>query len=321
MDAVCLGILVADLFASPIDALPQPGELKTTSGFLMGAGGCASNTAACLRRLGRTVRVVGKVGEDLFGDFVVRELGGRGIDTSGVTRSRTHQTSSTVILNVLGQDRRYLHVIGANSDFTAEDVDPAALDDARVMYVGGYPAMPGFRPADLAALFEQARRKRLVTVLDVVIPAGFPTPMDWLAPVLPFTDYFLPNEDEARALTGLEDPHEQAKSLWRYNPGGTVVITRGERGSLTKCGTVVVDTPAFPVEAVDESGAGDAFSAGLITGVLEQWPLQEVLLFASAAGASCTRALGCIDGVFTFEQTVAFLENASAGAPRPQGAN
>src|SRR5579885_3365585 len=300
MDAVCLGILVADLFASPIDALPQPGELKTTSGFLMGAGGCASNTAACLRRLGRTVRVVGKLGEDLFGDFVVRELGGRGIATSGVTRSRTHQTSSTVILNVLGQDRRYLHVIGANSDFTAEDVDPAALDDA---------------------LVEQARRKRLVTVLDVVIPAGFPTPMDWLAPVLPFTDYFLPNEDEARALTGLEDPHEQAKSLWRYNPGGTVVITRGERGSLTKCGTVVVDTPAFPVEAVDESGAGDAFSAGLITGVLEQWPLQEVLLFASAAGASCTRALGCIDGVFTFEQTVAFLENASAGAPRPQGAN
>ena len=57
MDAVCVGILVADIFASPIDSVPKPGELKTTAGFLLGAGGCATNTAACLRRLGRSVTI------------------------------------------------------------------------------------------------------------------------------------------------------------------------------------------------------------------------------------------------------------------------
>jgi sugar/nucleoside kinase (ribokinase family) len=314
MDVVCLGILVADLFAEPIDALPQPGQLKTTGGFLLGAGGCASNTAACLRKLGRSVRILGKVGSDLFGDFVVKELGERGVDTSAIRRSVAHQTSSTVILNVRGEDRRYLHVIGANADFTIADVDRTTMDDSRVIYVGGYLAMPGFRPDDLAGLFAYAKHKRLRTVLDVVIPAGTEAPMEWLSPVLPFTDYFLPNEDEARILTGLEDPLDQAKALWRRSPNGTVVITRGERGSLAKCESVVVDTPAFAVEAVDESGAGDAFAAGLITGILEDWPLERILVFASAVGASCTRALGCIEGVFTFERAVAFLESSAVPA-------
>ena len=64
MEVVCLGIVCADLFAQPVAALPQPGELKTTDGFLQSAGGCAANVAVDLRRLGRSVSVVGKVGHD-----------------------------------------------------------------------------------------------------------------------------------------------------------------------------------------------------------------------------------------------------------------
>ena len=65
MDVICLGILVADIFAEPIPAIPAPGQLGLTDRFLLGAGGCASNTAACLSRLGRKVKVLGKVGSDL----------------------------------------------------------------------------------------------------------------------------------------------------------------------------------------------------------------------------------------------------------------
>ena len=107
MDAVCLGILVADIFSSPVDSVPAAGELKLAERFLLSAGGCAVNTAACLRRLGREVRVLGKVGQDLFGDFVLRDLERLGIDASSIKRSQTHPTSGTFIMNVKGEDRRY----------------------------------------------------------------------------------------------------------------------------------------------------------------------------------------------------------------------
>ena len=302
MDVACIGILVADIFASPIDSLPREGELKTTDRFWLSVGGCAANTAVDLRHLNRSVAIMGKVGNDMFGDFVVDELGRHCIETSHVTRSPSLPTSSTVIVNVRGQDRRYIHCIGANAEFRLADVDLSCLEKCQVLYVGGYLATPGIPASDLAKLFKAAKEKSVTTVLDVVIPAGVSVSLAQVAPVLPYTDYFLPNEDEARLLTGERDVVEQVKCLARLNPACTVVITRGEHGSLAKCGSVLMDTAPFPVEAMDESGAGDAFAAGFITGLLEDWPFDYTLCFASAVGASCTRALGCHDGVSCFDE-------------------
>jgi sugar/nucleoside kinase (ribokinase family) len=311
-----VGILVADIFASPIDSMPKAGELKTTEGFLLAAGGCATNTAACLRRLERSVTVMGKVGQDMFGDFVLRDLERLGIEVAHVRRSRTHPTSATVIVNVRGEDRRYLHAIGANADLTLADLDLSVLGQGRILYVGGYLAMPTFGAADLRQLFCEARKRSLVTVLDVVIPAGVSVSLGQVDQVLAYTDYFLPNEDEARHLTGRLDPAEQADVLTKQHPGCTVVITQGARGCLAKQGDQLIRTPPFRMESVDESGAGDAFTAGLIAGILEGWPLDYSLHFAAAVGASCTRALGCTAGVFRFEEAVAFL----AGRQEPDAA-
>ena len=317
MDVICLGILVADLFASPIDSLPNEGELKTTDHFLLSAGGCAVNTAVDLRRLNCSVAALGKVGGDMFGDFVTAELQRHGIDTSNVKRSATLPTSSTVILNVTGQDRRYLHCIGANAELCLADVDCSVLAATRVLYVGGYLAMPSFNPGDLARLFEMAKKHSVVTVLDVVIPAGHSVSLEQVEPVLPYTDYFLPNQDEARALTGFDEPIDQAKCLARVNPACTVVVTRGHRGSLTKYGNALIDTTPFHMDSIDESGAGDAFTAGFIAGLLQDWPIDTTLSFASAVGASCTRALGCHEGVFTFNEAVEFLRGRARCSPEP----
>ena len=308
MDAVCLGILVSDLFASPIDSLPRAGELKKTEKFLQAAGGCAMNVAADLRRLGRSAALAGMVGEDMFGDFVIREAERWGILASSVQRSSQSQTSSTVIIPVRGEDRRYLHSTGANSDFSLAGFDRSLLEGASVLYVGGYLAMPKFSPADLADLFHYARQRKLITVLDIIVPAGATVSLSEVEDVLPHTDYFLPNDDEARRLTGCEDVRGQAETLSRLNPESCVVITRGVRGCTAKWRSEWIETPAYTVESVDESGAGDAFTAGLITGILEGWPLNRILGFASVVGASCTRALGCTDGVFSFEQAVEVLE-------------
>jgi sugar/nucleoside kinase (ribokinase family) len=247
------------------------------------------------------------VGTDLFGDFVVSELQSRGIQTSQVRRSTAKPTSATVIINVTGEDRRYLHCIGANADYRGSDLDAAALDGNQVLYAGGYLAMPAFNSDDLLCLFKKAKERGVITVLDVVIPAGLEEPMGQVAPALEYTDYFLPNDDEARILTGASDIYGQADALHRIAPGCTHVITMGPEGSLARTRDETIRTPPVAVEAVDESGAGDAFAAGLIRGLLEGFPLEQTLRLAAAVGASCTRALGCSAGLFTFEEAVASM--------------
>jgi len=307
MDVACLGILVADIFASPIDRLPAAGQLSLTDGFVLGAGGCATNTAACLSRLGRKVKVLGKVGDDFFGDFVLDDLRRLGTDVSGVLRSQTHPTSGTVILNVKGEDRRFVHCIGANADFSFPDISLSILDEIRVLYVGGYLAMPGFGEDDLTQLFREAKQRSVVTVLDVVVPPGLSLTQSQVEAMLAYADVFLPNDDEGYAMSGLREPRDQAEFFARANPACDVVITQGARGALARRANEVIQVGAYSVRSVDGSGAGDAFAAGFVAGLLEDWSLEETLRFASAVGASCTRALGCINGVFDFEEARAFV--------------
>ena len=306
-DVVCAGILVADIFGSPVDAAPAQGQLVSLDGYLLSAGGCACNTAADLKRLGLEPTVLGKVGDDLFGGFVLQDLRRLGIDTNYVTKSQTKPTSCTFILNVRGEDRRYIHCFGANADFSIGDIDLKCLDGAKVLYMGGYLAMPAFRPSRLAELFQEARRRGVITALDVVIPAGASSPLAQVQPALPYTDVFLPNDDEARALTGRSDPLEQAEALAEINPDCTIVITQGRRGALAKQGRSVVRAGVFRVDAIDESGSGDAFDAGFLAAMLEGKSLNDSLRFASAVGASCTRALGCHAGVFNRKEALEFL--------------
>ncbi len=311
MEIICAGNLVADIFAYPIAALPAAGQLSLTQCLLFGAGGCATNTAACLRRLGRPAKVLGKVGDDVFGNLVIEDLKRLGIDASGVQRSRTHPTSGTVIINVIGEERRYIHCIGANADFSFSDIDCLALNGAKALYLGGYMAMPRFGAEDLAQLFREAKKRSLTTILDVVIPSGQSIPGEEVAAMLAYTDVFLPNDDEACALTGLREPRAQAGYLGRMNPDCCVVVTQGRRGALAQRKDEVIQVGSYAVEAIDESGSGDAFAAGFITGVLQGWSLEDTLRFASAVGASCTRALGCTDGVFRFDEALTFVSENS----------
>lgn len=307
VDVVCVGILIADVFASPMDSLPAAGELAIIDRYVMGAGGCASNTAAALRRLGRSASVLGKVGEDFFGEFVLHDLKRLGVDTSWVKRSRGTPTSCTFILNVRGEDRRYIHCFGANAEFSLADIDWEALEGARALYVGGYFALPAFLPAHVGELFRGAKSRGLITALDVVMPLGSRASLQDLRPALRHTDVFLPNEDEARALTGRSDPLHQAEILARDSPNGTIVITQGKAGVLARRGTQIFRAGIYKVDSIDESGGGDAFSAGYLVGMLENWSLEDSLRFASAVGASCTRALGCHEGVFHYNEALAFV--------------
>jgi len=293
---LCAGILVGDLFVPPLPRLPASGELLATEDFLMQPGGCAANVAVALSKLGVGSRVVGRVGHDAFGDFVSSALAASGIDVSFIGRSETVGTSKTVIVPVLGEDRRYLHTVGANADLTEADFRPGVMSGVEAVYLGGYLVLPGLRPGAVVEVFDAAHRAHAQTLLDVVLPGDAAATLDDLRPILPSVDFFLPNYDEAARLTDEPDPERQA-ALFNRAGAQTVIITMGAEGLLVRTATGTRRVAAPRVEVVDGSGAGDAFTAGLIVGILEGWPLERSLVFASQVGALACTALGCTDGI------------------------
>jgi len=303
---LCVGILVADVFVPPLERLPAAGELLATDDFLLQPGGCAANTAIALGKLGVRAAVCGRVGGDLLGDFVERDLRAREIDTSGVRRTEGYGTSKTVIIPVAGEDRRFIHTFGANAALTAGDIEPAALGAAEVVYIGGYLILPSLREGELAERLREARARGTRIVLDVAVPVGQELPADAASLLLPLADYFVPNLDEARALTGESDPRRQAERFLEHG-ANTVAIKLGERGAYVRSGETAFEVLAPPVEVVEPSGAGDAFAAGLMVGILEGWELERSVRFASVIGGSACTALGCWAGVFTRAQAEAFL--------------
>ncbi len=305
---VCAGILVADLFVPPLERLPMGGDLVVTEDFLVQPGGCAANTAISLAKLGVPVSVSGKVGKDMFGDAVERDLRTSGVRTDALRRSSSHGTSKTVILPVIGEDRRYIHTIGANADFTVDDIAFPLAMQVRVFALGGYFVLPRLEPLRIIDLLDSMRKNGVRTVLDIVVPASTDHPtLDDLRPILPFIDVFIPNAEEAAMLTGETDPGKQAELFLRAGCA-IAIITRGKDGALLMSAHETLETPAFPVEVVDVSGAGDAFVAGFIVGLLEEWSLADSLRFASVIGASACTHLGCTSGVFTRAEAETYIQ-------------
>jgi sugar/nucleoside kinase (ribokinase family) len=305
-DVGCAGILVADTFCGPMKRLPRPGELLALDEMPSKAGGCAANVAIDLAKQGFAVDVCGCVGADPSAEVLLGSLSAAGVGCGQVRRLDSHPTSKTVIVLVEGEDRRYLHVFGANAAFSVGQIPRAWIDSLRVFYLGGLLVMPAVDFGELADLLAYCRGRGVRTVVDVVVPHDY-SGTQALAPILPHVDYFLPNDDEARRLTGHADPERQLDALLGQG-AQTVIVTCGDKGSLAGSAAKRWRAGAYRVDSIDPTGAGDAFAAGVVTGVLRGWEMGLLLRYAAALGASATRAIGTTDGVFTAEAGQAFLD-------------
>jgi sugar/nucleoside kinase (ribokinase family) len=304
-DVGCAGILVEDTFCGPMPSLPTEGSLLALNDMVVKAGGCAANVAIDLAKQGVSVDVVGCVGRDSAADFLLKTYQANGVGHSKVVRVNEHGTSRCIILLVKGEDRRYLYVDGANKTFSASHISRDWLAQLKVFYLGGLFVLPGMDPDGLAGLLEYCRSRGVLTVVDVVVPQEM-RGMSELKQLLPLIDVFVPNEDEARLFTGLTDPMDQLRA---FEAAGarTVIVTCGGRGSVAlnsgkrwRCGV-------YQMEVVDPSGSGDAFTSGVIRGMLAGWNFRRTLCYASAIGASVTRAPGTTDTVFSASEAEEFV--------------
>jgi sugar/nucleoside kinase (ribokinase family) len=309
-DVVCLGILVADAIARPVDDVPPRGALELVDEISLHGGGCALNTASALVRLGLEARVVGKVGADSFGDFILQLLDERGVDRRGVLQDSAVSTSATVVLVDSAGERTFLHLPGANGRLRREELDEDALFSGRALHVAGALVMPELDGSPTAGVLEEAKARGLTTSLDTVWDAT--GRWERLLPTLPHLDLFVPSLAEGSAISRELEPESVAAWL-RERGVGTVALKLGVEGCFVASEEFEGFVAAPTVEAIDGTGAGDAFAAGLLYGHLAGWPLERAAALANAAGALAATAVGAVEGVRGLEETLALagLESAA----------
>lgn len=289
MDRILVaGELNADLVMRGLPSLPILGRELIGTGFQITLGGSSAITAARLAALGAPVDFVGQVGDDDLGRFVQRELGTFGVNTHLMQTIAGTSTDVTIALTY-EQDRALLTYSGLMVTFDGHAITRDLLANYTHLHVGSFFLQTALQ-SHLPRIFQQARALGLTTSLDT----GWDPYEQWLqnahlAPTLAQTDYFFPNETEARALTDSVTPLAD-------RVGGTLIVKRGGKGASAVPANrqhAQIEVEAFPVEVVDTTGAGDAFNAGfLYATVIDQAPLPEALRFATACGAQAVTQVG-----------------------------
>ena len=306
-DVACLGIMVADIVARPVTGLPARGQLALVERMELHTGGCAVNTGIALAKLGRRVAVLGKVGRDGFGDFVCNVLAQYGIDTSGVVRDPVTNTSATMVMVDPEGERTFLHYLGANGTLCADDVDFDVVKQAEILHVAGSFLMPTFDGQQTAEVLQKAHEMGVKTSLDT----AWDSTGRWFAtiePVLPHIDYFLPSFEEAVQIAGCDEPEEVADFFLGYGME-IVALKMGAQGCFVKSAERTIRLPAYNVQVVDATGAGDCFAAGFLAGLSMGWDLELTAKLANAAGAACVTAIGATTGVRSLEETLAIMSS------------
>jgi sugar/nucleoside kinase (ribokinase family) len=316
-DVVCLGILVADAIARPVERLPERGALALVDEISLHGGGCAVNTASALVRLGLEAAAVGKVGADALGDFLLGLLDERGVDRRGVLRDAAVPTSATVVLVDAQGERTFLHLPGANGRLRRGELDPEVLYSGRALHLAGALVMPELDGPPTAAILAEARSRGLLTSLDTVWDAT--GRWERLLPSLVHVDLLAPSLAEARAISGETTP-EAAAAWLRAHGAGAVAVKLGAAGCYVSAAGFEGHVRAPEVTAVDGTGAGDAFVAGLLYGVLAGWPLEQAAALATAAGALATTAVGAVEGLRGLDETLALAGQTESETGWPASA-
>lgn len=309
MRVACVGILVADAIVSQVEGYPGRGVLKRVDSVTLHNGGNAMTAAMNLRKLGVESALVGKVGCDIFGDFLRERLVSAGVDVKGLRADPTSQTSVSIVMLDATGERSFLHCVGANGTFGIKDIDYSVIESCDLVFVTGSFLMDTFDGAETAEFLKTCKKMGKTTFLDVCWDAKNKW-SELLDPAMPYIDYLMPSIDEAERLADCRDPDE-ISAVFMNKGVRNVVIKLGSKGSYLrlegeKKGRVF---PAVKgVTAVDTTGAGDSFCSGFLAAYARGKSPEECITFANATGALCVTAQGATTGIRTYEETICFME-------------
>jgi Sugar kinases, ribokinase family len=259
-------------------------------------------------RLGLRMAMVGVVGDDALGRFIVSAMAERGVDPSDVIVDPAVPTGASVHLSG-PSDRAILTAAGTMPLLTVAQVPPRSIRRARHVHVSSVFLLDAARP-DLPGLLRSVRAGGGTTSVD----CNWDPRETWdggLRAILAETDVFLPNAVEAALITGIDDVAEAARALVALGPR-IVAVKLGEDGALVATATgELIRVPALPVEPLETTGAGDSFDAGFLAGWLEGRSLVDCLSLGAVCGALSTRGIGGTATQPTMDEAMAALEGWS----------
>jgi sugar/nucleoside kinase (ribokinase family) len=307
MKILIAGELNLDLVLQDYQSFPELGKEVLVEDLSLTMGSASAICAAGLARLGDDVSFAGKLGADFWGDLVLQHLREFGVDARYVMRDSTIKTGLTVSITS-ARDRALVTYLGSIAELREADVKDMWFSGCQHLHVSSPYLQMGLRPG-LKSLLARAHRFGLSTSLD----PGFDPSGRWerdVVDALAEVDYFFPNEVELRAIAGVEDPADALRSL---DNGRTVTIAKlGAAGCMVLSGGKPLHIPAFSIEPIDTTGAGDSFNAGFLHAHLGGQNLIESTRFAAACGALSTRGLGGTAAQPTEAEATAFLAAHSA---------
>ncbi|MEO3814465.1 PfkB family carbohydrate kinase [Sphaerisporangium sp. B11E5] len=294
MSVVTVGAHIVDVLARPVESIPAGQDTHLLEQIRVTAAGAAAATAVDLAKLGVPVASVGAVGDDELGDLLLMVMGRHGVDVRGVVRKAGEQTAASILPIRPDGGRPSFHVPGANLGLSTADVDPAVIIGARVVHLGGMDVTWGLHDPIFHETLRAARTGGTVVTLDLL--SNMPELMPAARAFLPFTDHFLPNEEQALMMTGAADAETAAAALLAEGPT-SVIVTLGGAGSLVATADGVTRVPALDVPVVDTTGCGDAYCAGFVAGLLDGRDVLAAARLGTAVAARVAGGLGSDAGL------------------------
>ncbi|CUS25926.1 ribokinase family sugar kinase [Paucilactobacillus oligofermentans DSM 15707 = LMG 22743] len=297
-----LGSLNLDTIVT-IKRIPQPGETISSADKSSAAGGKGANQAIAAVRAGAKVNFIGKVGNDDAGKFMVKSLSDDNVDTSNVSKDDKVGTGSAIILLDENGQNSIVVYGGTNQEVTGEDIASAHAQIKESNFL-----IAQFETPQAAALeaFKFAKENGVTTILN-------PAPADSILPeLLQYTDILVPNETESETLTGIKVTDEQSMlenfAAFRKMGVKNLVITVGDKGAFYANDTDHAFVPAFKVNAVDTTAAGDTFIGSLSSQLTSDLSNMETAIsFAQRASSITVQGMGAIPSIPTLAQ----IEEAS----------
>ncbi|MCL2513774.1 MAG: carbohydrate kinase family protein [Oscillospiraceae bacterium] len=303
-DIACVGIIVADVIAKPVDSLPEKGLLGQVGSIRLLNGGNAMTAAVNCSKLGLSSAMLGKIGGDAFGGFLKGVLSENKVNIDGLAVDKNAQTAASVALVGSDGERTFLHCVGADGTFSIDDVNWGIIEKSKLVFLTGSFLMDKFDGAQTVGFLKRCKETGKTTALDVC----WDSRGRWgelLNHALPYVDIFLPSIDEARKLTGADALDEISERLIGAGVK-TAVIKLGKNGCYIRENK---NTPGYAVRAcledikpVDTTGAGDSFCSGFLTAYIKGMDLQDCARFANAAGAISVTRQGATTGIESYNQ-------------------
>jgi sugar/nucleoside kinase (ribokinase family) len=306
-DYTSMGFHTFDALCRPVTEIPPGGGTFFVDDFTIAVSGAAGSAAIVAAKHGLKVQAVGGVGNDLMGDWVLGRFADFGVDTGMMQRIDDMATSSSIVTTRPDGQRPALHKRGATGGFYIDDDQVDRILDTKIFHVGGVGLMDAMDKGRNAEVLAEAKSRGITTTLDVF--ASTPDDFALVQPLLAHTDYFMPSEEEAMALSGMTD-YEDIASFLLDQGVGAVILTLGAQGAMyrDRAGTKI-DVPAYRIDVVCTCGCGDCFNAGFATGLHLGRSIEDCIRFGQASSAQNAMGLGSQAVITSLEGTLAFMEN------------